>query len=140
MLRLLSLAFLLFLITPQSAPNQTTPTANCQIFTKGICSSCPYGYHLMDQVCYFNILGCINYSNTNTSTHICLTCNSTVSYSDGKGGCTLTVPAACICLSIKPSLITITNKLAALMATTDSSPSPQPQHRTIPTSISPTST
>lgn len=83
----------------QTAINGSTLTT-CLAFQSGNCTTCPSNYHIYQNQCFLNILGCQQYSTNSSGSQICSSCNSTISVPNGNGGCTLTIPIQRIILRL----------------------------------------
>ena len=82
---------LLILAACQTNSDSSPIRKPCIAFQTGMCIACPYNYNMYQNECYLNITGCTRYSANASGMVLCDTCDSSVSVSDGKGGCTLTV-------------------------------------------------
>jgi len=84
------LSTIFFLTVCQTSQNSSYITP-CLSFQSGNCVACLYNYHLYQSQCYLNITGCLAYTASTSGILLCTNCDSTISVSDGNGGCKLTV-------------------------------------------------
>lgn len=91
-MRLLILLLLLFALTQAQHEDIWDYKALCLAYQSRKCVTCPFNYNILNNECFQNITGCLEYKINQTGLSECTKCNSSIAAQDGMGGCRLTVP------------------------------------------------